>query len=248
MATTSISLIREQSERVTPPRALWVPFPLGRPLGAADDAEFQHGVLAQALDLLTTATEPTIVDYDGPVPDVAATDAPLACPVNLTAPPDGSLSQQLRDEVARLRPWAEETRRARGRTLFGASGATPDQVAEVAQALASIAENGVADAPTGPIEWRFEMPLLIRHLADDLRTLYHEAISAQPGTAAPTHDDLNDWIFDGSALGTTLVTIADHLTAAGDEYSALVRGLLIPEGRLDRATFAGVQGHDHDDG
>ena len=41
MATTSISLIREQSEAVRPPRALWVPFALGRPLGSAADPDFQ---------------------------------------------------------------------------------------------------------------------------------------------------------------------------------------------------------------
>lgn len=246
MATTSISLIREQSERVRPPRALWVPFPLGRPLGAPDDPEVQHRVLDQALALLATATEPTIADYEGPEPDVAAGDEPLACPVNLTAPSDGSLRRRLADEVARLRPWAHETRRRRGRTLFGASGAASDQVDEVAEALVEIAETGaISTPPSGAIEWRFDLPLLARHLADDLRTFYHEAISAQPGARPPTHDDLNDWIFGGSALGETLLAIAGHLTEAGDAPSLLVRGLLIPEGRLGgTATFSGVAGHD----
>ena len=40
-----------------------------------------------------------------------------------------------------------------------------------------------------------------RHLADDLRTFYHEAIAAQPGPGAPNHAALNDWIFSGTALG-----------------------------------------------
>ena len=60
VATASISLIREQSEAVRPPRALWVPFALGRPLGMADDAEFQTEALRAALEMLATATEPTI--------------------------------------------------------------------------------------------------------------------------------------------------------------------------------------------
>ena len=54
MATASISLIREQSEAVKPPRALWVPFALGRPLGAADDAEFQKRVMRAALGMLSS--------------------------------------------------------------------------------------------------------------------------------------------------------------------------------------------------
>ena len=63
VATASISLIREQSEAVRPPRALWVPFALGRPFGSADDPAFQKDVMRAALGMLATATEPTIEDY-----------------------------------------------------------------------------------------------------------------------------------------------------------------------------------------
>ena len=57
------------SEAVVPPRALWVPFPLGRPLGAIDDPGFQKDVLRAAFGLLGTAAEPTIEDYPIEVPD-----------------------------------------------------------------------------------------------------------------------------------------------------------------------------------
>ena len=49
LSTTGISLVREHTEAMAPPRALWVPFALGRPLGAAGDAAFQHRVIAAAL-------------------------------------------------------------------------------------------------------------------------------------------------------------------------------------------------------
>lgn len=75
------------------------------------------------------------------------------------------------------------------------------------------------------------MPLLVRHLADDLRTFYHEAIAAQPGSVAPNRDALNDWIFDGTAFGDTLLAVADRLTDAHDPMASVVRGLLIPDGR-----------------
>ena len=69
VATTSISLIREQSEAVNPPRALWVPFALGRPLGSASDPDFQKNVIRAAFDLLDLATEPTIcLLYTSPSP------------------------------------------------------------------------------------------------------------------------------------------------------------------------------------
>ena len=57
IATTGISLVREHSARMAPPRALWVPFELGRPFGAPGDAAFQHRVLGAALALLVDAYE-----------------------------------------------------------------------------------------------------------------------------------------------------------------------------------------------
>jgi len=90
-----------------------------------------------------------------------------------------------------------------------------------------------APASANDIEWAFDMPLLIRHLADDLRTFYHEAIAAQPGSVAPNHDALNDWIFGGTALGDTLQAVARRLTTDDNPMSNLVRGLVIPEGRFE---------------
>ena len=52
IATTSISLIRLHTEKSRPPRALWVPFELGRPLGNPGDAETRLRVLRHALGLL----------------------------------------------------------------------------------------------------------------------------------------------------------------------------------------------------
>lgn len=230
MATTSISLIREQSEAVRPPRALWVPFALGRPLGSAADPAFQTEVLRATFALLGSATRPTIEDYPIEAPDEAG-PAAWSCPLSIPAPELDSITDRLAAEVARLAPWAAETRAARGRTLFGATGAGVDQVDEVAGALGSIADGGdLGVAPDLGIEWAFDMPVLVRHLADDLRTFYHEAVAAQPGPGAPNHDALTEWIFGGTALGEALQAVAGHLTELGTPMARLTRGFLIPEG------------------
>lgn len=236
MATTSISLIREQSEKVGPPRALWVPYALGRPLGSAADPEFQKAVLRASFRLLETATEPTIEDYPIEAPDEAGPGV-WACPLNFDDPTADSLEARFRGEVARMRPWSAETRTARGRTLFGVSGAAADQIDEVVEALVSIATSGdVQNAPDLGIEWAFPMPLLIRHLSDDVRTVYHEAIAAQPGDGAPNHDALNHWIFGddsgqkSTSYGEILLVIAEHLTELDSDMAHMVRGFLIPEG------------------
>lgn len=185
-----------------------------------------------AFELLETATGPTIVDYAVEAPDEAG-PGQWACPLSLPVSEDDTYAARLRAEVARLAPWSAETRAARGRTLFGVTGAGLDQVDEVATALGSIADSGNLDeAPDSDVEWAFEMPWLVRHLADDLRTFYHEAVAAQPGPAAPNHDALTEWIFGGTALGETLQAIAEHLTEDDSPFATLVRGLLIPEGHF----------------
>ena len=219
---------------------MWVPYALGRPLGSAADPDFQKAVLRATFALLETATEPTIEDYPVEAPEEAGPGV-WACPVNFDDPAADSLDARFKGEVARMRPWSSETRAARGRTLFGVSGASTDQIDEVVEALLSIAESGdVSKPPDVGVEWAFPMPLLIRHLSDDVRTIYHEAIAAQPGGDAPNHDALNHWIFghgteqgdgkQGTAYGELLLTIAEHLTASESDLAHMVRGFLVPEG------------------
>lgn len=62
--TVSITLLREITERVKPPRALVVDRPLGYPLGEPDDANLQKRILISALNLLGRSVEkPLLVEF-----------------------------------------------------------------------------------------------------------------------------------------------------------------------------------------
>ena len=62
--TTCIVLLREIAVKVRPPRALFVPFPHGYPLGAPHDAELQKQVLRATLALLDAeGPPPVLADY-----------------------------------------------------------------------------------------------------------------------------------------------------------------------------------------
>ena len=62
--SVSILLLKEVAQQVKPPRALWVPFPMGYPLGEPRRPELQERVLLAALDLLTRhSTGPILEDY-----------------------------------------------------------------------------------------------------------------------------------------------------------------------------------------
>ncbi|MCZ7582162.1 MAG: hypothetical protein M5R36_01850 [Deltaproteobacteria bacterium] len=53
---------REIVYRVRPPRAIFLKWPFGHPLGEPDNLPQQRRVLQDALDLAASATEPTIVE------------------------------------------------------------------------------------------------------------------------------------------------------------------------------------------
>lgn len=58
--TASITMLREITTKVGPPRALEVPYPLGYPLGAAGDPALQTTILRRLLATCLRADVPFI--------------------------------------------------------------------------------------------------------------------------------------------------------------------------------------------
>lgn len=63
ITTVSITLLREVTRILRPPRALFVDRPLGYPLGAPNDAELQHRIIDAALALLDRTDLPVLEDF-----------------------------------------------------------------------------------------------------------------------------------------------------------------------------------------
>ena len=63
ITTVSISLLREVTEVIKPPRALFVPYPLGYPLGRPCDADLQRSIIQSALALLDRSDAPVLVSF-----------------------------------------------------------------------------------------------------------------------------------------------------------------------------------------
>ena len=63
ISTVSISLAREISERIKPPRTYFLRYPFGNPLGEPFNEKQQNRIFSDALGLLESIHEPgTIVD------------------------------------------------------------------------------------------------------------------------------------------------------------------------------------------
>jgi hypothetical protein len=63
ISTVSISLLREVTEVIRSPRALFVPYKLGHPLGAPNDPSLQHRIISCALSLLKRTDVPVIEEF-----------------------------------------------------------------------------------------------------------------------------------------------------------------------------------------
>jgi hypothetical protein len=63
IATVSISLLREVTSALKPPRALFVPFPMGYPLGEPNNSLLQHRIIAAALGLLDRYDVPVLEEF-----------------------------------------------------------------------------------------------------------------------------------------------------------------------------------------
>ncbi len=215
IATVQVSLIRRVTEEVKPPRALWVPFPFGRPLGPPNRPDIQLDVLRSALELVNQATGPALIDYTEAAGDTSMDDAAWSCPV--TFPPilpeseSDALTVQLHQESQSLRPWFDEGLRARRRTEVGTSGKGVDSMDEMLGIMARFAVDADMAVPDG---YDHPMPQLLRYIADDIRDFYVEAAISKPGAAFPGPLDLAEWFFLKTIAGDVFYQVRERLLAA----------------------------------
>ena len=225
IATVQVSLIRPVTEAVRPSRALWVPFPLGRPLGPPNRTEIQLDVLRQTLGLVDQPYAPALVDY----PDIFIDDTPVeeswSCPVTLpSAEPkteSDSLKAQLGTEAQLLRPWFDEGLRTRGRTTMGISGKGADSISEMLGILATFSVDANIAAPDGYAQ---PMPQLLRYLTADIRAFYSEAAISKPGGIFPNPEELEEWFFLETVAGGVFYQVRERLLSA-DLLVLMAQGL-----------------------
>jgi hypothetical protein len=208
LATTSISLVREHTEKVKPPRALFVPFPFGHPLGEANDAELQTHVMRAAFALFDCEAGPVLEDY--PEDIYAGQDINLA-QASSVAQPD--LSADVAFEVTSLRPYYEQWVSAHmGRTAVGVTRVDQRRFRGLVRVLEAYAEGRDIDVPERNRE--VPLPQFVRWSADDLKAFYLEARMQQKPTAS--FQELNDWLWSETALSNLLRAVRDRMRAQGD--------------------------------
>jgi hypothetical protein len=227
IATVAVVLIRPQAENTKPPRALWVPFELGRPFGPPNDPASQKRVLLAALSMLFEDGGPLrIVDYSSDDPRARPDPAwqPPFMPAETANGSADTLGSRLEREILLLqgahRRWLEQ----HGRTTVGLSGfAIGDCARYVIDWLRG-------RAPPSPRDG-FSAPLILRFAVDDLKAYCLEAAAA--GRAKPSSRQLTDWFWNETATGAAIHALRELLlTHEDDRLRLIVSNFIVPSARL----------------
>ncbi|MDE2685483.1 MAG: hypothetical protein OXI54_15240 [Chloroflexota bacterium] len=221
-------MIREHTDAIKPPRALWVPFELGRPLGVPNDPAFQNRALRACLELLDAESGPVLKDYPEDVPaELGSVDfTGMSCPIDLPQPSSNGygFAQDLLLEIQQVAPWYDLAVSQRGRTTVGISDLDMEQAGRF---LAGYIEDEATPAPRGDLT----TGRLLKFVCEDLKAYYSEAASAQPGMSASIA--VEHWLFNETVLGKLLWQLRNTRTEhEDDETRYFARRSLIPDRQI----------------
>jgi hypothetical protein len=213
LPTAVLALVLPHVEKTRPPRALMVPFMLGRPLGEPNDLPFQRRVLLQALHLLERSDGPALLEQF-PDDNPSWFDRPDWVPAVALPMPDAlqaaaAWQAAFRTELQTILPVWERFKARFQRTTVGLA----DQPPEAWPAFATSFLDGAL--PTVPLH---DTPALaLRFLADDLQALYGETVQANG--APPSARQIDRWFWDRTVAGQLLIALRD--AALRSENNAL---------------------------
>jgi hypothetical protein len=252
IASVAIALIRPQAEHTRPPRALWVPFELGRPIGPPSDPAFQKRVTLTALGMLVEGGGPSrIIDFpdDDPrevtdaawraprnphpnPPPVAGEGIAAAGALNSPSPATGggsgwglgaALADAVETELRALAPAYAASCVARERSTVGLADLPP---AECGAYLAAWLRGELPASPVADMS----PGLALRFAIDDLKAFALEA-ALTPGTK-PSSKQLGDWLWNETVLGAGLQVLRRTILAGDDERLKAAAAFFVPALRV----------------
>lgn len=225
--TTQISLIRRHTEIIRPPRALWVPFDFGRPLGAPNNPGFQKQILVAVLRLLEIPEGSVLQDFPYGAPVSENRVSTLSCPINpirveTEVTEIGKLCLSFKTEITALRSWYEIAVAKHGRTTVGASRIEPDEIGNL---ICSFLRDTQPDNPRKDVSLADMLKLSV----DDLKAYYFEAITSQPGQEDVSIPVFSDWFWRDTRAGQVLMTLKEVcLKSENSLLQRVGRALIVP--------------------
>ena len=207
--------MREHSEKINPPRALWVPFPLGRPMGAADSPDLQRRLFEAGLDLLARSDVPVLENFsDQRQKAITEKTVSWSCPVNLP-PRTGGMKNPigaLAKEISLLSPCRVPNNAKKERTVFRVSGLGIYEIATFTYGF-------IADQSITCTAKDKSLAQKLKFAADDLKVWYYEAASLQRGTI---NEEISEWFWCETVAGETLLQLASLMAISNEKQLTMI--------------------------
>ena len=214
LSTVVVALVREHVAKMLPPRALWVPFEMGRPFGTPNDIEQQHRVLKAALALLDEpGPGPILQDF---AEDVTGPDESPCREF-----PEKLSAESVIAEARSILPLWHAARARRGRTTVGISGLAPEAAVEYIHRY---------HAPEPMPNPKGMAPVSrARFAIDDIKAFYFEA--ALGAAYQPSSFQLNEWFWKQTLAGKMILDFQDAARLSDDRNLRLIAFSLVPAER-----------------
>lgn len=228
LATTIVSLVRLHSETIEPPRTLFVPFELGRPLGQPNNHVLQREVLEQALRLLESDNGPSLISDFDQSNDGTQTDESWSPPATVFSDLDMTnatdLKTRLKDEIETLTPNYALAKKTRGRSTVGVSRLT---MGEIAEHVTSFIGEPHQESPREDLS----SAMVLRFGVDDLKAFYAEAASHG---GSPSSWQLGNWFWRDTVAGQILISLREAAMDQSDKRFNIVGSkFLVPRIWID---------------
>ena len=214
LSTVVVALVREHVVKMSPPRAIWVPFELGRPFATPNDTELQMRVLKAALSLLDApASVPLLQDFAEEAGNPQG-DSNWSFPGKLET--DSVIA-----EVKSVLPTWQNAQTRLNKTTFGISGFSPEAAIEYIDRYLSPnpMPNPKGMAPVSRA----------RFAIDDIKLLYFEAALADGGR--PSSFQINEWFWKQTLAGKMILEFQQAAGLSDDKNLRLIAGSLVPAER-----------------
>jgi hypothetical protein len=219
LATVIVALVREHIVSMRPPRALWVPFELGRPFGAPGNVNLQRRVLQASLALLDKqVSEPLLEDFN----EATLADGGSDGDDNWHFPGTLDKSSVLAEAASVVPIWQLACERL-GKTSVGISGLAAEAAVEFIERFHSVdpMPNPKGMAPIS----------CARFSIDDIKAFYTEAALAEGGH--PSTQQLHEWFWSGTLAGALLRDFQESARVSDDKNLRLIASSLVPAERTD---------------
>ena len=229
VTTVCLSLFRPFTEAAKPPRALWVPFPFGRPLGAPNNRSIQLKVIRAALGLLGSERGPVLQELaltadeshlDARYQTAGKSCGPKGCNFDeaLSSPDETETVPSIPpytgefdivcDELRSFgRHHATYLKQYNGRTQIGHSGISPSMILSAAEFVHRYVMKEIVELPNyAPprlnTDAQLNRNLFVRLCTDDLKAYCLKSRLAEQGGRSENAADYNDWLWFQTKVGS----------------------------------------------